>query len=123
MKNIIELFRSPVKADLVDDSGSAPTLRLNFRNAPLRTVLNYLGQAADLNIEAEPNVEIERTIDLWNNEPVNQEQAVNLLKQSLSQNGFAAIQKGRRLAVLRSEDAKKQYIPLPLLPCLTAAAS
>ena len=121
MKNIMELFGLNSSADLLDDTQSTATLRLNFRNAPLRTVLNYLAEAAGLNIETESNVEIDRAIDLWNNEPVNKEQAVSLLKQTLSQQGFAAIQKGQRLAILRSEDAKKQYIPLPLLACSAAA--
>ena len=121
MKSILQIFRFPEPPDLLDDNGSPATLRLNFRNAPLQTVVDYLREAADLNIEAESNVEIERRIDLWNDEPVNKEQALSLFKQSLSQKGFAAIRKGRRLAILRSQDAKKHCIPLPTLACSAVA--
>jgi len=88
-------------------------LRLNFRNAPLKTVLNYLRDAADLSIEVEPNVEIERTINLWNDEPLNKEESLVLLRQALNEKGFVAIQKGSMLAIIRNQDAKKQCIPLP----------
>ena len=89
------------------------SLRLNFRNAPLKTVLNYLCDAADLSIEVEPNVEIERTINLWNDEPLTKQDSLLLLKQALNEKGFVAIQKGPMLAIIRNVDAKKHRIPLP----------
>jgi hypothetical protein len=88
-------------------------LRLNFRNAPLKTVLNYLCDAADLSIEVEPNVEIDRTINLWNDEPLTKQDSLLLLKQALNEKGFVAIQKGPMLAIIRGVDAKKHRIPLP----------
>jgi hypothetical protein len=92
---------------------SVSGLRLNFRNAPLRTVLNYLCDAAELSIEVEPNVEIERTINLWNDEPLSKEDSLVLLQHALNEKGFVAIQKGSMLAIIRDEDAKKHCIPLP----------
>ena len=92
---------------------SVSGLRLNFRNAPLKTVLNYLCEAADLSIEVEPNVEIERTINLWNDELLSKEDSLILLKQALNENGFIAIQKGPMLAIVRNQDAKKHCIQLP----------
>ena|SRR5436190_14422100 len=102
------------KTALADTTGRpASGLRLNFRNAPLRTVLNYLRDATDLSIEVEPNVEVERTINLWNDEPLSKEDSLLLLKQALNEKGFVAIQKGSMLAIIRDEDAKKYCIPLP----------
>ena len=100
--------------------GDAPLgigLRLNFRNAPLHTVLTYLHEAAHLPIEVEPDVEIDRPIDLWQDELVDKEEAINLLKQALGEDGYTAVQRSGMLAIIRSQDAKKHYIPLPTLAC------
>ncbi len=88
-------------------------LRLNFRNTPLRTVLNYLCEAADLSIEVEPNVEVERTINLWNDELLSKEDSLLLLKKALNQAGYVAIWKGAMVAIVNDQDAKKHCIPLP----------
>jgi hypothetical protein len=104
------------KTDLLENTGSKASdggLRLNFRNAPLRTVLNYLCDAADLSIEVEPNVEVECTIDLWNDELLSKEDSLVLLKQALTEEGYVAIHKGSMIAILRDQDAKKYCIPLP----------
>jgi len=95
--------------------GPIPALRLNFRNAPLRTVLNYFCDAADLTIEVERNVEVERPIDLWNDEPMSKQDSLIMLKQALNEEGYVAINKGGLVAILRGQDAKKYCIPLPTL--------
>jgi len=95
-------------------------LRLNFRDAPLRKVLSYLQDAAQLPIEVEPNVEIDRPIDLWEDELVDKEEAIHLLKQALGEDGYTAVQRSGMLAIIRSQDAKKHYIPLPTLACCAA---
>jgi type II secretory pathway component GspD/PulD (secretin) len=99
----------------------AATLHLNFRNAPLQTVLNYLHDQADLTIEVEPNVEIQRTIELCNPEPVDKQEALKLLRQALAETGYTAVRKGSMLAVVRSHEAKKYNIPLPTLGCAAVA--
>ncbi len=103
------------KPEFLDQNGPAPALRLNFRNAPLRTVLNYLCDAADLSIEVERNVEVERTINLWNEELLSKEDSLIMLQQALSEEGYIAIHKGGVVAILRGQDAKKYRIPLPTL--------
>jgi hypothetical protein len=97
------------------DLGSRPVsrLRLNFRHTPLRTVLNYLCDAADLSIEVEPDVEVERPIDLWNDEPLSKEDSLFLLQQALDKEGYQAIHKGGMVAILSDQDAKKHCISLP----------
>ena len=108
------------RAELPDNNASAAGLCLNFRNVPLRTVLNYLCDAADFTIQVESNVEIARPIDLWSDEPLNREDALRLLKQALSEEGYMAIRKGRMVAIMKGQDAKKHCIPLPTL-CFSAA--
>jgi len=94
-------------------NGPVAALRLNFRNAQLRTVLNYLCDAADLTIEVERNVEVERTIDLWNDELLSTQDSLIMLQQALNEEGYVAIHKGGVVAILRGQDAKKYRIPLP----------
>jgi general secretion pathway protein D len=52
-------------------------LRLNFRNAPLEMVLNYLSEAAGFIIV--PETEIRGKIDVWSNQPVTQDEAMAIL--------------------------------------------
>ena len=117
MKRMEQILDFVQKTDLPDNNGPAAGLCLNFRNVPLRTVLNYLCDAADFTIEVESNVEIERAIDLWSDEPVNKEEALRLLKRALNDEGYTAIRKRGMHAIIKSQDAKKHYIPLPTLGC------
>jgi len=79
-------------------------LRLNFRNAPLDRVLNYMSEAAGFIIvlEAKPR----GTVDVWSNTPVTRDEAVNLLDQALKKNGYAAIRNGRTLTIVPRDEAK-----------------
>jgi type II secretory pathway component GspD/PulD (secretin) len=104
-----------------DTSVRASALLLNFRSAPLHSVLKYLHDTAGVPIEVEPNVEVERLIELWNDQPVTKEEAIRLLEQALHRQGFAAINKHGRLAIISRQDAKKHYIPLPKLDCKSFA--
>lgn len=101
------------KSEFLDDNGPVPSLRLNFRNAQLRTVLNYLCDAADLSIEVEKNVEVERTINLWNDELLTKADSLAMLQHALNEEGYVAVHKGGVVAILRGQDAKKFRIPLP----------
>ena len=85
-------------------------LRLNFRNAPLESVLNYLSEAAGFVIVLE--AEVKGKVDVWSNQPVSKEEAVELLDTMLNKNGYSAIRNGRTLTIVRREDAKKRDIPV-----------
>jgi len=115
MKRVEEITDFGQKPALPDNNLPAAGLCLNFRNVPLRTVLNYLCDEADFTIQVESNVEIERTIDLWNDKPLNKEDSLLLLKQALSQEGYMAIRKGRMVTIMQGQDVKKHRIPLPKL--------
>ena len=85
-------------------------LRLNFRNAPLDRVLNYMSEAAGFIIvlEAKPR----GTVDVWSNTPVTKEEAINLLNQALKKNDYAAIRNGRTLTIVSRDEAKTHDIPV-----------
>ena len=121
MKNSNSIRGLEQTEPLLDDSPLATGLRLNFRNAPLRAVLSYFHDAARLPIEVDPNVEIDRTIDLWDDELVDKEAAINLLNQALGEDGYAAIRRSGMLAIIRRQDVKKHRIPLPTLTCSAVA--
>src|SRR5438093_6701833 len=86
------------------------SLRLNFRGVPLEMVLNYLSDAAGFIIILETKVE--GKVDVWSNQPLNKEEAVNLLNTILNKNGYAAIRNGRTLTILKQDEAKTRDIPV-----------
>ncbi|MSU36725.1 MAG: hypothetical protein EXS36_16835, partial [Pedosphaera sp.] len=85
-------------------------LRLNFRNAPLEMVLNYLSEAAGFIIV--PETEIRGKIDVWSNQPVSQNEALSILDTALTKNGLSALRNGRTLTIVSRETAKRRDIPV-----------
>lgn len=83
-------------------------LRLNFRGVSLDMVLDYLSEAAGFTIVKK--VDVRGKVDVWSNQPLTKEEAVDLLDTVLSQNGYAAVRSGRTLKIVSREDAKKQNI-------------
>jgi general secretion pathway protein D len=87
-------------------------LLLNFRGAPLETVLNYLSQAAGFIIIPAPGLDVRGRVDVWSQQPVSKDEAVDLLNTILRKNGYAAIRDGRKIDIKTLEDAKKSNIPV-----------
>jgi len=85
-------------------------LRLNFRGVPLDMVLNYLSDAAGFIIVLEGKVE--GKVDVWSNQPLTKDEAVDLLNTILNKNDYAAIRNGRVLTIVKREDAKTRNIPV-----------
>jgi general secretion pathway protein D len=81
-------------------------LRLNFRGVPLEMVLNYLSEAAGFIIVLETDVR--GKVDVWSNQPLDQDEAITLLNTVLNKNGYAALRNGRMLTVISRDDAKKR---------------
>lgn len=85
-------------------------LRLNFRNAPLEMVLNYLSEAAGFTIVLETHPT--GRIDAWSNQTLTRDEAVDLLNSVLNRNGYAAIRKGRTLTIINRDEAKTRALPV-----------
>lgn len=81
---------------------------LNFRNAPLELVLNYLSEAAGLIIA--PETDISGKVTVWSNQPITPEEVVSVLNDQLSKNGFAFLRDGRKLTVVTKEEARRRDI-------------
>src|SRR5882672_3507392 len=91
-------------------AGADQELRLNFRNAPLEMVLNYLSEAAGFVIVLD--TEVKGKVDVWSNRPVSKEEAVDLLNSMLKKNGYAAIRNANTLTIVKRDEAKTRDIPV-----------
>lgn len=85
-------------------------LRLNFRNAPLEMVLNYLSDAAGFIIVLDTRVN--GNVSVISSHPMTRDEAVDLLNSVLNKNGYAAIRNGRTLTIVDKNDAKTRDIPV-----------
>lgn len=96
-------------------TASAPggkNLRMNFRGAPLDMVLNYMSDAAGFIINVAPGTEVRGRVDVWSNQPLSKDEAVQLLNTVLHQNGYAAIRNGRTLSIVSRDVAKTKDVPV-----------
>ncbi len=100
-------FAPPAQAVGTNNSNA---LLLNFRNAPLEMVLNYLSDAAGFIIVQDTHVN--GTVTVTSTHPVTQDEAVNLLNTELNRNNYAAIRDGRTLTIVDKNDAKTRNIPV-----------
>ncbi len=83
---------------------------LNFRGVPLEMVLNYLSEAAGFVIILE--TKLEGKVDMWSNQPLSKDGAVNVLNTVLNKNGYAAIRNDQVLTIVNRDEAKKREIPV-----------
>jgi general secretion pathway protein D len=100
-------FTPPKQAVGTNNSNA---LLLNFRNAPLEMVLNYLSDAAGFIIVQDTHVN--GTVTVTSTHPVTQNEAVNLLNTELNRNNYAAIRDGQTLTIVDKSDAKTRNIPV-----------
>ena len=85
-------------------------LRMNFRNVPLEMVLEYMSEAAGFAIIAETDVS--GTVSVWNNQPLNKDQAVALLDSILIEKGYTAVRVGDTLKIISKGDARTENLPV-----------
>ena len=90
-------------------------MKLQFQRAPLEAVLEYLRRSAGLVIRVGKGVCVDRTVDLYRDQPVTTTDAVSLLKRVLTDHGCTLIQSGPTLSVVRTQDVKKHWITLPFI--------
>src|SRR3954466_16084607 len=87
-------------------------LHMNFRGASLEMVLSYLSEAAGFIINVKPGVSVRGKVDVWSNEALTRQEALDLLDTVLIQNGLAAIRNGKVLSIVNRDEAKTQNIPV-----------
>jgi general secretion pathway protein D len=89
---------------------NASELRMNFKNAPLEMVLNYLSDAAGFIIVLD--TQVRGSVSVISSQPLTKDEAVDLLNSVLNKNGYAAIRDGRTLTIVDKNDAKTRDIPV-----------
>ncbi len=92
------------------DDSQGKGLRMNFRNVPLEMVLEYMSEAAGFAIIAEADVS--GTVSVWNNEPLDKNQAVALLDSILIEKGYTALRVGNTLKIISKSNASTQNLPV-----------
>jgi hypothetical protein len=87
---------------------------LGLRRVRLTAVLDQVAAATGLVIEVKPKVDPHCRIQ-WDQQPVTPENALARLTQALNSKRYLAIQKGRKVTIIRAQDAMKLTVPLPVL--------
>jgi len=91
-------------------NGGGTGIQMNFRNAPLEQVLEYLSEAAGFIIVLDAPVK--GTVNVISAKPMSQDEAVDFLSSVLNKNGLAAIRDGRTLTIVDRTAAKTRDIPV-----------
>ena len=86
-------------------------LDMNFNNARLDMVLNYLSDAAGFIVVQE--VPVNGYVTIKGNH-ITKDQAVDLLNSTLNRNNYAAIQDANVLTIVNKSDAKMSRIPVKM---------
>jgi len=105
---------SPGPAPAITEGPSPATpvqgILLNFRDASLDSVLEYLSEVAGFSVVRETPVE--GRITVMSRQPLSVDEAVALLNVALKEKGYAAISMGRTLKIVPLTEAKKRNIPV-----------
>ena len=107
---VLALITGITTSSLNAQNEGEPTLKFNFRGAPIETVLDYLSEAAGFIIVLETDVTGD--INAWSNKPITTEQAVDLLDTLLADKGYAAIRNGKILKIVSQDDAQRYNLPV-----------
>ena len=105
------VFSGTTANPVASGTTAAPgTIRLNFQNASLADVLSYLSEAAGFIIvqESQPV----GTVSVVSKQPINPEEAVDLLNAVLLEKGYTAIRNGRILKIVARSDAQRKDLPV-----------
>ena len=85
-------------------------LMLNFEGVPLQSVLEYMSEAAGFIILGDTKVSGDVTI--LSKQPLNREEAVDLLDTILNEKGYTAIRRGRILKIVEKNKAQIEDLPV-----------
>src|ERR1017187_945975 len=98
----------PTEPAVVVENGTNG-LRLNFHNAPLNIVLDYLSDAAGFIINKE--TDIRGNVDVQGKN-LTKDEAVEVLDSALKKNGYAITRIGRILTIIPQDSAKTRETPI-----------
>ena len=85
-------------------------LEMNFKDAPLQTVVEYLSEKAGLVILADAG--LDRRLTVISRSPVNVDEAIGLIDSVLKDSGYSAVRQGRTLRIVTLEQARLYSMPV-----------
>jgi len=95
----------------VFQNGTGIKLKLNFQDAPLQTVLEYLSEKAGLTVVSDEPV-IDGRMTVISRQPITLDEAVSLINSVLKEKGLTTVLMGKTLKVVTLANAKKENIPV-----------
>lgn len=88
----------------------ATKISINFKDAPLDTVIEFLSQTVGFAVVKEGP--LDGRVTIVSKQPVSPEEALTLVNAGLKVNGFTAIRDGRVLRIAARDKAKKGNVPV-----------
>ncbi len=85
-------------------------LVMNFRDATLQAILDYLSEQAGLIVINQ--VELDDRVTVFNLQPVSLDEALDMLNSVLRDQGFTTIRRERLLRIVPLNDAKRMSVPV-----------
>lgn len=108
--------QTPQENAVVEQASEPPIvsegLLLNFSDAPLQEVLEYLSEKAGLVVIND--TQIQGRITVVNRQPISLDEAIDLINTLLMEEGFTAVRRDRLLRIVRVQDAKRDAVPVRL---------
>lgn len=86
-------------------------VKLNFQDAPLQTVLEYLSETAGLTVVSDQPI-VDGRMTVISRQPISLDQAVSLINSVLKEKSLTTILTGNVLKVVTLEKAKQESIPV-----------
>lgn len=86
-------------------------VKLNFQDAPLQTVLEYLSETAGLTVVSDTPL-IDGRMTVISRQPISLKEAVSLINSILKEKALTTVLTGKILKVVTLENAKKANIPV-----------
>ncbi|MSU57228.1 MAG: hypothetical protein EXS35_03435 [Pedosphaera sp.] len=108
--NVVSLTALVARNSTNHTAGTSNLLRLNFRNAPLSMVLDYLSDAAGFTISPNSKVDLKGTVTVWSNQPVSRDQAVAVLNKALGEYHYAATVEGKILNIYVVDSSNTEIV-------------
>lgn len=97
-------------AEMVQTNGEVK-IKLNFQDAPLQTVLEYLSETAGLAVVSDEPI-MNGRMTVISRQPISLRETVSLINSILKERGLTTVLTGKTLKVVTLQNAKKENLPV-----------
>ncbi|MBN2843526.1 MAG: type II secretion system secretin GspD [Sedimentisphaerales bacterium] len=110
VSDVPEGSESPLQAEAAQVVSGETLMTLDFKDAPLATVMDYISENAGFTIIS--NTSLTGRVSIISKNPVTVDQALDLINSVLKENEFAVVRTGNILKVVLLSEAKQMNIPV-----------